>query len=216
MDSEKKIEFVKWFLGTFVLVIITTAISFHFQDREQSLNEVTFYDKYATELIVLNPDIAKRRLLSQYFAHVTPNAQVREQWMSYYKVVNEEWLNSNRHLAPTTQSPNPLDSSATFDGEHQEQEKKEDPLDFVLPGTKFQSASDLERLGWESLLAGNFEDALFYLRRCEDIYPGFHSVWETIKFLESNKNYDVSSVKNDLKKYTWKLPADIKRRVESL
>ena len=216
MESEKKIEFVKWFLGTFVLVIITTFISFYFQNREQSLKEVTFYDKYATELIVLNPDIAKRRLLSQYFAHVTPNAQVRAQWMSYYKVVNEEWLNSTGKLSPPPQSSIPLDSSATFFSEHQEQEKKDGPLDFVLPGTKFQSASDLERLGWESLLDGKYEDALFYFRRCEDIYPGFHSIWETIKFLESNPNYEVSSMKTDLKKYTWKLPADLKRRVESL
>lgn len=214
MDPEKKIELIKWFLGSFVLVIITTIISFHFQDRQQSLSEVTFYDKYATELIVLNPDVAKRRLLAQYFAHVTPNSKVREQWMSYYKIVNDEWIKagggSNLYHGPQSQS----DSSVSY--EEHPRDNVESDLEFVLPGTKFESASELERLGWEALLEGKKEDALFYFRRCERIYPGFHSIWEVIKLLESRGDLSLEEMKSDLKKLTWKLPIDLKRRVESM
>ena len=214
MDPEKKIELIKWFLGSFVLVIITTIISFHFQDRQQSLSEVTFYDKYATELIVLNPDVAKRRLLAQYFAHVTPNSKVREQWISYYKIVNDEWIkaggSSNLYPGPQSQS----DSSVSYE-EHPRDNVVSD-LEFVLPGTKFESASELERLGWEALLEGKKEDALFYFRRCERIYPGFHSIWEVIKLLESRGDLSLEEMKSDLKKLTWKLPIDLKRRVESM
>ena len=214
MDPEKKIELIKWFLGSFVLVIITTTISFHFQDRQQSLSEVTFYDKYATELIVLNPDVAKRRLLAQYFAHVTPNSKVRERWMSYYKIVNEEWIKSgdgsNSNPEPQSQS----DSSFSYK-EHP-RDNVESDLEFVLPGTKFESASELERLGWEALLEGKKEDALFYFRRCERVYPGFHSIWEVIKLLESRGDLSLEEMKSDLKKLTWKLPIDLKRRVESM
>ena len=215
MDPEKKIELIKWFLGSFVLVLITTVISFHFQDRQQSLSEVTFYDKYATDLIVLNPDVAKRRLLAQYFAHVTPNPKVREQWMSYYKIVNDEWIKSEGgyNFPPRAQSQS---DSSEYPYEEYSKETVGSHLEFVLPDSKYQSASDLERLGWESLLEGKKDDALFYFRRCEDIYPGFHSIWEVIKLLETDKSLSLEEIKSDLKKLTWKIPIDLRRRVESM
>jgi len=89
-------------------------------------------------------------------------------------------------------------------------------LEFVLPGTKYESASELERLGWEALLEGKKEDALSYFRRCERVYPGFHSIWEVINLLESRGDLSLEEMKSDLKKLTWKLPIDLKRRVESM
>ena len=89
MNPKDKIDLIKWFLGSFVIVVMTTIISYQFQDREHGLNEMNQYDKYVTELIVLNKDLGKRRLLAQYFAYVTPSDKLREPWMDYYLLLDE-------------------------------------------------------------------------------------------------------------------------------
>jgi len=206
MDINQKIELIKWTLGSFVLVIITTIISYHFQDREQSLTEVTFYDKYATDLIVLNPEINKRRLLSQYFAHVTPNPKVRERWVEYYKEVNKEWLSQKNDTTNFFQS-----------------EIENKPM--ILPNnsqvlsnskSKYERAIELERLGWESLLNNDIHMSISYFKKCEEIYPEFHSIYEVLNYLKNNQNLSVNEMKNELKKWTWKLPEDLIVKINNL
>jgi len=208
MDIDKKIDLIKWFLSSFVLVVLTTLISFHFQQREQSLEEVSFYDKYATDLIVLNPDISKRRLLSQYFSLVTPNDVLRERWVAYHSVVDSEY----RAINQLEKEKYPSYSS---DSTHQETSVQH-PMEFVLPNDDYSQASKYERLGWESLLDGKIQDAIGYFEECEKIYPSFHSVWEVSNFLRKNKNLKPSDMKKNLQNWTWKLPPDLKNRVDEL
>lgn len=208
MDIDKKIDLIKWFLSSFVLVVLTTLISFHFQQRDQSLEEVSFYDKYATDLIVLNPDISKRRLLSQYFSLVTPNDVLRQRWVAYHSVVDSEYraiyqIKKEEYLLNSNDSLYPKDDNQYS-------------MEFVLPGDNYPQASRYERLGWESLLDGRIQDAIGYFEECEKIYPSFHSVWEVLGFLKKNQNLKPGDMKKNLQNWTWKLPQDLKNRVDEL
>jgi len=85
------IDLVKWFLGSFVILILPIMIGKSLDDRKQGLQEIEKYDKYATELIIQNDNLGKRRLLAQYFAHVTPSEILRARWIDYYNLLDAQW-----------------------------------------------------------------------------------------------------------------------------
>ena len=45
MTTAEKIDLIKWILGSFVLVLITTILSYKLDDRRQGVVEVEKYDK---------------------------------------------------------------------------------------------------------------------------------------------------------------------------
>jgi hypothetical protein len=86
-----KVELFKWLIGSVALVVMTTIIDWGFKDRAAGLQEIQQYDKYATELIVLNNDPVKKRMLAQFFSKVTPSEKLREGWDNYYQEVDAEY-----------------------------------------------------------------------------------------------------------------------------
>lgn len=86
-----RIQIWKWVIGTICLTIITLIIDYGFRDRAASLNEMHLYDRYVTDLIVLNNKTGPRRLLAQYFSHVTASEKLKKGWIDYYNVVNKEY-----------------------------------------------------------------------------------------------------------------------------
>ena len=219
MDSKDKIDLIKWFLGSFVVVIMTTIISYQFQDREHGLNEMNQYDKYVTELIVLNKDLGKRRLLAQYFAYVTPSEKLREPWMNYYLLLDAEYKLLQVQDSLVTQQI--LLSNDTVSKQHllekssEIKKKLDDQL--VMPGdNKIDEAAKFERLGFESVLSGDIKLAISYFEQCEKVYPSYHSSWEIIKYLKENSQKDKKTICKDLLKWTWKVPVDIVDRLKSI
>ena len=91
MSRAEIIDLVKWFLGSFVILFLPIVIGWNLDDRKQGLDEIEKYDKYATTLIIQNDNLAKRRLLAQYFAYVTPSPHLRNRWMSYYELLDAQW-----------------------------------------------------------------------------------------------------------------------------
>jgi hypothetical protein len=87
-----KINLYKWMLGTFFITVITIVINWGFKDRAQGMTEISQYDKYATDMIILNDNPVKKRMLAQFFAHVTPSEKLKEGWQDYYKDINKEYL----------------------------------------------------------------------------------------------------------------------------
>ena len=219
MESKDKLDLIKWFLGSFVVVIMTTIISYQFQDREHGLNEMNQYDKYVTELIVLNKDLGKRRLLAQYFAYVTPSEKLRKPWMDYYLLLDEEYKHLQIQDSIITQQL--VTSNDTITKQHllekSQQIKQKLDDDLVMPGdSKSDEAARLERLGFESVLNGDIQSAINYFQQCESVYPSYHSSYEIIKYLKDNKNADKKSLCNGLLKFTWKVPSDIVERLKSI
>ena len=88
-----KLQLWKWLIGTFGIAIITMIIDYGFRERAATLNELQFYDKYVTDLIVLNNKVGPRRLLAQYFANITVSEKLKKGWVSYYNIVDEEYKN---------------------------------------------------------------------------------------------------------------------------
>lgn len=87
-----KINFYKWVLGTFAIAIITIIINWGFKDRAVGMNEISAYDRYATDMIILNDNPVKKRMLAQFFATVTPSDKLKDGWQEYYEEVNKDYV----------------------------------------------------------------------------------------------------------------------------
>ncbi len=221
MTPSDKIDLVKWFLGSFVIVVITTIISYQFQDREHGLNEMNQYDKYVTELIVLNKDLGKRRLLAQYFAYVTPSDKLREPWMDYYLLLDKEYkqlqIQDSLITIQLSKSSDTTSDNHVYLLEKKEEIKQKLNDDLVMPNSinnKSDEAAKFERLGFESVINGDNKSAINHFEKCELVYPSYHSSYEIIKYLKENINSDKKSICKGLLKYTWKVPKDITEQLK--
>ncbi|TKC12349.1 hypothetical protein FA048_01645 [Pedobacter polaris] len=129
-----KVEVAKWLIGTVGLTLITYFINWGFKDRESGMLEISQYDKYATELIVLNDNPIKRRMLAQFFANVTPSEKLKDGWTDYYREVNNEYvafiksdsLNRARLVKINRIDSNKLSQSEKIEKDLREKKAKQD------------------------------------------------------------------------------------------
>jgi hypothetical protein len=79
---------LKWVLGTFAITILTLIINWEFKDRSVGMEEISQYDRYTTDLLVLNDNPVKKRMLPQFFATETPSSKLKKGGQEYYIEVN--------------------------------------------------------------------------------------------------------------------------------
>jgi len=235
-----KIELFKWLIGSVALVIATMVIDFGFRDRAAGLEEMQQYDKYITDLIVLNKEPAQRRMLAQFFANVTPSEKLKKGWSDYYKEVDKEY---QEFVAPVLVRDSIIKKEYNElllkrDTSNMLQTKKLEVLkmelennqriinpDIVLPSQvvnkDYNAAVDFEAKGFAALLEKDVENAILAFGNSENAYPGFHDVYEIGAYLSDNKtnlkDKNAPSWKTALKKisedYGWKMPADVKEKM---
>ncbi|KQS92217.1 hypothetical protein [Chryseobacterium sp. Leaf394] len=209
-QSDKLIDLLKWLIGTVGITVITFIINWGFKDREQGMSEILQYDKYATELIVLNDNPVKRRMLSQFFANVTPSEKLKNGWKEYYVITDKEYqkfmedLKQKEKNLESLQSKdsverNQRDKSIIQKLEKEIQEKKDQinkPL--VIPNfskstdKNLQLASQYEDLGFNSLLSRDLNNAIVYFTLSENNYNSYHNVYDIAKLLKDNQEKIIS------------------------
>lgn len=83
---DKLIELGKWFMVSVAIVLATAIVNDGFRERDQDVKEMQVFDKYTT--VVLEADgVEKRKLLTEYFASVSPDGRIKTAWENYKKVV---------------------------------------------------------------------------------------------------------------------------------
>lgn len=73
---DKMIELGKWFIVSIAITLSTSIINDGFRERDQDIKEIGVFDKY-TDIILDAEGIQKRKLLSEYFACVSPSGPIR-------------------------------------------------------------------------------------------------------------------------------------------
>lgn len=234
-----KVEIIKWFIGSVALVLVTALINYGFKDREAGLNEIQQYDKYVTELIILNKDIAQKRMLAQFFAHVTPSEKLKKGWCSYYKEVDKEYQKmiapilkndsitrskyfalQNNKEALTTQEKTKL---VALKKQIEDNEKMINP-EIILPrknNSSYEDALQWEEEGFAFLLNKDVTNAILAFRNSENAYNQFHQVYEIAQYLSQNRrrladpdapfwNTAFQKIATD---FSWKMPSDVKEQL---
>lgn len=105
------LTFWQFVLGTVVLGVFSTVISHQIQTREVEIKEQEANAKFLEQ--ALQEDVGVRRRLSQYFAHVTRSAELRERWTTYAVLIDKEYqdtLQEKQNLLKAAQAKG-LDAS---------------------------------------------------------------------------------------------------------
>jgi hypothetical protein len=86
---DKLIDLGKWFMVSVAIVLSTAIVNDGFRERDQDVKEMQVFDKYTT--VVLEADgVEKRKLLTEYFASVSPDGRIKKAWESYKSVVEAQ------------------------------------------------------------------------------------------------------------------------------
>jgi hypothetical protein len=226
------IELGKWAVVSVGLVVMTKIIDTGFKDREVGINEIKEYDKYVS-LVTDNTKISERRLLAQYFAHVTPSEQLKDGWKDYFATVDKEFreLIEEREKKQQILAELKLQDSSMFSSPEVQQLKSEienieNELTPTFKKTKssmdYESAINWERKGFERLINYDLEEAITAFENSENSYNSFRQVYEIGRFLKKRKNS--GEIENEefwqdiyqtiLNDYSWKMPKDVRMKLE--
>lgn len=232
------IDLVKWLITSVALVLITLIIDTGFRDRESGMKEIAQYDKYVTELLILNKDLASKRSLAQFFSCVTPSGRLAKGWGKYYALVDEEYrptiaaaktadstLQSQRMKLIVMQNLSEADSSRLekINEKIQQTQSIINP-EIVLPGTIVENPSQTwEQKGFDFLLAQNIDEAIIAFSESEKAKPSYHMVYEIRNYLVKNRNtlkdrnneVWTSTYKWILTKASWGMPNAVKEAMKS-
>ncbi len=85
-----KTNWKKYSLITLVSSGISSLVAYNSQDRKDSIAEMGAYNKYVTELIVLNKSPDNRVKLAEYFSTVSPSCFSRYYWCNYLEKAKQE------------------------------------------------------------------------------------------------------------------------------
>ena len=99
------ISLAKWFIVSVAFVVATKVIDTGFRERAADLTELKFYDRYVTELIVLNSNPVNRIMLAEYLICVSPSEKVRKRWRVYYDSIYPEYV---EYITPIKEEINML------------------------------------------------------------------------------------------------------------
>jgi hypothetical protein len=86
-----KMYLFKWITGTLGIAVITMIINWGFKDRAVGMDEISQYDRYTTDLLILNDNPLKKRMLAQFFSTVTPSERLKDGWKEYFVEVNKDY-----------------------------------------------------------------------------------------------------------------------------
>lgn len=194
------VDLGKWLITSVALVLITQSIEAGFRDRSQGMQEIAQYDKYVTDLIVLNEKPGARRNLAQFFAFVTPSGRLREGWKDYFAAIDQEYRaateatraldrQKQKELAALLLEPRP--DSARLEEINRALSQTQAILnpEIVVPGsTDTKPWAAAEERGFRALLARNINDAIGAFSESERLKPGYHMVYEIGNYLKQHKS----------------------------
>lgn len=80
----------KWFMISVAPILTASIINDGFREREQDMRQMEFYDKYV-DVITQSKGIEIRWRLTEYFASVAPNEEMRSGWVDYQKLLKPKY-----------------------------------------------------------------------------------------------------------------------------
>jgi hypothetical protein len=183
-----------------------------------------------------------RRDFAEYFTRVSPSKNARERWKSYRAWVAEQLqiasekeleiaqlrekkLKLNEEVASLAASEERQSKTQQIEQVQTDLLIRQQQLASIRSDTNqmkrdFATASELERQGYERLLARDFEGARRAFEAAERSYPSFHQVYEIAHLLQREQSRLRSPevqrrvLTQIISEYSWKAPADLLAAIE--
>jgi len=221
------VEIIKWFIGSVALVVMTVIIDKGFKERSAGIQEMQAYDKYV-DVILKADNIEERWKLSEYFSTVTPTERLRERWIEYKNLLNEDYIRFKELKEMESELQNQK-NSALSGRPVSETDKKLTEIQLQLApfekklirSTEFNSAQSWEEKGFNYLLNKDVDNAIDAFRNSENASNQYHQVYEIARYLRENRSklsdknsefWDTAH-KKIATDYAWGMPSDIRKRL---
>ena len=85
---DKFIDLGKWFIVSVAITLSTSIVNDGFRERDQDIKEMEIFDNY-TSVILEADGLIKRKLLSEYFATVSPEGPIKQSWTRYEEKIDD-------------------------------------------------------------------------------------------------------------------------------
>lgn len=183
---DKIIDLFKYMIVSVALATVTLIVSDLFREREQTVRELEYFDKYTNDIKSIDK-IRERYQLVRYLSTVAPNGAMKECWKAYFDSVKVDYrnylaivaekqkLDSSKKLTP--------DQEARRDALVDQQSQLDAPLVTMRHGD-VSKASYYESLGFSSIEKGDLLTAINAFTMSENAYHGYHQVFEIARYLK--------------------------------
>lgn len=91
VETRELYDFLKWIIGSVVLVLITTIIDSGLKSRDIGVKEGELYSKFMTDSIIFNENIRRKYELARFFKSVSVSEEVRKGWVIYFEEIKAEY-----------------------------------------------------------------------------------------------------------------------------
>lgn len=88
---DKIIDLGKWFVVSVGITLTASIVNDGFREREQDVKELQVFDKYLSNVLEAK-GIETIKLLSEYFATVSPDGSIKKSWVNYDLKVDKHIL----------------------------------------------------------------------------------------------------------------------------
>ena len=217
--------FIQYLLSPLLVLALGALLNYRVEQSKEeieiaksNIQRIDLAQKMIPILFAGNPDqaFATQRLMEKVLDPDISN-EFKEIIVNYYKArIDSDLKNGNIIAANETlaaaQSIGGDSADQIVQSVTQDQSKNETIQKFR---SKLQIAAQHERAGFESLLAGKYDDAIVSFQASEDAYNTYHQVYELARLLRSRKKdlNDESRRKEMLQlivdRYSYGAPSDL-------
>lgn len=139
MDIEKQkqwLGFFKFLVGTVVLGLVSTLISYQMQRKEIELKQMDQLGTYTDQ--VLTDKLEERRTFAKFISTVSQSPGVRERWKEWYDIVDRDYRNLKAEIDSLQDTVLAMDSRDVIEAEKLKQlQQKLDEAEFTLSNSGF-------------------------------------------------------------------------------
>jgi len=226
LESQGKIKFfVQYLLSPILILLIGGLLNFTVERGKSESNRIDIAQKMIPPLFAGNSDqaFATERLLARVLDANTAH-DLHEIVAKYY----QSKIDANLREGNVEAAQKIVSSAESIGGPAAETIVKTVASDKAQTETlqKYASKSELasqkEREGFESLIAGNYDNAINAFQSAEAAYPRYHDVYELARLIKDRKaQLDDPEKRKELfrlivSQHSFRAPADLLERIKEM
>ena len=206
--------FVQYLLSPVIVVVIGLMFNSHLEKKRQEIQQLQIAQSMLSTLF--SEDEFKVLATKRIMDEVLESERLKQEIGQIVEDYLKSKVNQSIQSGDIGSAQKVLDAAKSIGGDAgasivDEIQKNPENMATI---NKYDQATRSEKIGFESLIKGNFKSAMDNFKKSSETYPDLHSVSEIYSLLRRNENqFDDTDAqktiyKTIVEKYSWKVPAE--------
>jgi hypothetical protein len=235
---DKGIDIFKWVVMIGIVIIFDKWLPYGLLERQKSVDELTFYDRYTAKMFFETDNMKNRILIAEYFSKIIVNDNQRNRWKVYFDTLKVEYDALKKEKEFYSDSIKNTNDTAKI----KELKNKIQAINLQLnlektniivpdlnnsnqPEKDKKAALEWEDKGFVYLINRDLNNAIKAFETAEQAYAGFHNVFEISVYLKKHQK-ELSNVMDDknwrnlfntlIKDYSYGMPVNYFNKFQEL